>query len=105
MAWYRLYFLGAPGDIRNVDEFYTDDEGVALIIADRLHDAVRDLYAGWELWQGSRRVFRCTDSEAPRPHLSQAAITMKMQADFCGARRYCKRAEQRSLAVRDRSNA
>src|SRR5690242_530191 len=82
MAWYRLYFLGPRGDVRNVDEFYTDNEDIALIIADGLHDAVSDLYAGWELWHDTKRVFRCPDSEAPRPYVSQAAITMKMQGDL-----------------------
>jgi hypothetical protein len=82
MAWYRLYFLGLTGDIRNADEFYTDNDDQALFIADGLNDAVSDLYAGWELWQDTRRVFRFASSAMPRPPLSQTAITLKMQADL-----------------------
>ena len=82
MGWYRLYFLGPRGDIRYVDEFYTVNDDVALFLADGLHDAVRDEYAGWELWQDSRRVFRCANSASPRPHISLEAITTKMQADL-----------------------
>ena len=81
MAWYRLYFLGFRGDIRNVDEFDVANDNDALIMADIIHDAVRDIYVGWELWQGSRRVFHCANEAAPRPNVSQA-ITSQMQANI-----------------------
>jgi hypothetical protein len=71
MGWYRLYFLGQHGDIRNVDEFSAESDQTALILADGLHDAVRDIYAGYELWQNSRRVFRCANSGSPHPFISQ----------------------------------
>jgi len=82
MGWYRLNFLGPRGEIRNSDEFYTQSDDVALLIADGLHEAVSDLYTGWELWQDRRRVFRCPDSEAPRPAISEISMTTKMQANL-----------------------
>jgi hypothetical protein len=81
MAWYRLYFLSSRGDIRNVDEFDVASDNDALILADLLHDAVRDIYAGWELWEGSRQLFRCPNEAARRPYVSQP-ITTRMQANF-----------------------
>ena len=79
MAWYRLYFHSDRGDILNVDEFDVASDNDALILADLLHDAVRDIYAGWELWEGSRPLFRCPNEAARRPHVSQP-ITSRMQA-------------------------
>jgi len=79
MAWYRLYFLSSRGDIRNVDEFDVASDNDALILADLLHDAVRDIYAGWELWEGSRVLFRCPNEAARRPYVSKP-ITAQMQA-------------------------
>jgi hypothetical protein len=79
MAWYRLYFLSSRGDIRNVDEFDVASDNDALMMADLLHDSVRDIYAGWELWQGSRTVFRCPNEAAQRPYVPRP-ITTRMQA-------------------------
>jgi len=82
MAWYRLYFLGQHGDIRNVDEFSVDTDDQALILSDSLHDAVSDIYTGYELWQNSRRLFRYANSGSPHPLVPQQTITMKIQAEI-----------------------
>ena len=80
MPWYRVYFLSRNGDIRNVDEFVVRDDDTALALADGLHEAVSDLYAGYELWQDNRRIYRCSDP-ASRPCL-QHVITQGMQAEL-----------------------
>jgi hypothetical protein len=79
MAWYRLYFLSCDGDIRNVDEFVAQDDGLALALPDGLHEAVRDLYAGYELWQGSRRILSLLASRGPaiRPAAGNHAKTAR----------------------------
>lgn len=79
MAWYRVYFLSRNGDIRNVDEFVAGDDNSALTLADGLHEAVSDLYRGYELWQGSRRIYRCSHPAA-RPFIPQQVITRGIQA-------------------------
>jgi hypothetical protein len=81
MAWYRVYFLGAPGDIRNVDEFVANDDSSALTLADGIHEAVSDLYAGYEVWQGSRRVFQCLH-ETARPFIPEHVVTEKLQSQM-----------------------
>lgn len=80
MAWYRVYFLSRKGDIRNVDEFVARDDNSALTLADGIHEAVSDLYAGYELWQGSRRIYRCSYPSA-RPFIPQQVITKRIQAE------------------------
>ena len=80
MPWYRAYFLSRNGDIRNVDEFVATDDNTALALADGLHEAVSDLYAGYELWQDSRRIYRCSHPAA-RPFIPQHVITQRMQAE------------------------
>lgn|SRR5579863_1755320 len=82
MAWYQLYFLGKNGDVRNADEFESESDGNASLVADHLHEAVCDLYAGYELWQETRRVFRLTDGGNIRPHLDYERITARMQASI-----------------------
>jgi len=81
MPWYRVYFLSRNSDIRNVDEFVVRDDDTALALADGLHEAVSDLYAGYELWQDSRRIYRCSDPGS-RPFLPQHVITRGMQAEL-----------------------
>jgi hypothetical protein len=82
MGWYRLYFLSQQGDIRNVDEFSVKTDEHALVLADSLHDAVSDIYAGYELWHDSRRLFRCPNRESTRPFVPQQTITTEMQASL-----------------------
>lgn len=72
--------IAAGAVIRNVDEFNVSDDQHALMLADSLHDAVSDIYIGYELWQNSRRVFRCANNEAPRPFIALQSITLEMQA-------------------------
>lgn len=81
MPWYRVYFLSRNGDIRNVDEFVVTDDDTALALADGLHEAVSDLYPGYELWHDSRRIYRCSNP-ASRPFLPQHIITQGMQAEL-----------------------
>ncbi len=82
MAWYRVYFLSRAGDIRNVDEFEADTDAVAATFADQIHDAVSDLYAGYEVWHLSRCVTRRSSREQPRPALCHAQITERIQASL-----------------------
>ena len=80
MSWYRVYFLSRSGDIRNVDEFESDSDEVAVTFADQLHEAVSDLYPGYEVWHLSRCVTRRSSREKQRPSLCSAQVTDKMQA-------------------------
>jgi len=81
MRWYRAYFLSRNDEIRNVDEFVVKDDDTALALTDGVHEAVSDLYAGYELWQDSRRIYRCSDP-ASRPFIPQQVITQRMQAEI-----------------------
>jgi hypothetical protein len=108
MSWYRVYFLALDGDIRNADDFDAPGDDVALTLADGIHDAVSDLYAGYEVWQDNRLVFRCSNPSAPRPSIPDHVITQGMQAEllhrattlqksdtaFCRSRRLAERIHQ-----------
>jgi hypothetical protein len=72
--------LSRTGDIRNVDEFEAATDEVAVTIADQIHDAVNDLYEGYEVWHLSRCVVRRSSRETPRPDLCVAQISERMQA-------------------------
>jgi hypothetical protein len=78
MGWYRVYFLGPAGDIRNVDEFIAAEDASALTLAEGIYEAVSDLYAGYEVWQDSRRILRCLDQEA-RPFMSEKVVSKQLQ--------------------------
>jgi hypothetical protein len=80
MAWYRIYFLSRSGDIRNVDEFEAETDAIAVTFADRIHDAVSDIYEGYEIWQLSRRVVLRVSRQEPALALCRASITDRMQA-------------------------
>ena len=82
MSWYRIYFLSSSGDIRNVDEFDADTDESAVTFADQIHEAVCDLYEGYEVWHLSRRVVRRTTREAERPLLCRTILTDRMQASL-----------------------
>ena len=79
MSWYRVYFLSAGGDIRNADDFDAPTDEVALTLADGIHEAVSDLYAGYEVWHESRLVFRCPNRAAPRHRIPHQIITRQIQ--------------------------
>jgi hypothetical protein len=81
-SWYRVYFLSRSGEIRNVDEFEADADEVAVTIADQIHDAVSDLYAGYEVWQLSRCIARRGSREKPQPALCHAEMNDRMQASL-----------------------
>jgi hypothetical protein len=80
LSWYRVYFLSRAGEIRNVDEFEADSDEVAVTIADQVHEAVSDLYEGYEVWHLSRCVARRGSREKPRPAQCHAEMTERMQA-------------------------
>jgi hypothetical protein len=82
MAWYRVYFLSRTGDIRNVDEFEADTDTSAVTFADQIHDAVSDIYGGYEVWHLSRCIARRSSREQPRPALCHAQITERFQASL-----------------------
>jgi hypothetical protein len=82
MSWYRVYFLASAGDIRNADEFDVVGDEVALMLADSIHDAVSDLYAGYEVWQDNRLVFRRPNPNSPRPCIPDPVITQRMQVEL-----------------------
>lgn len=81
MVWYRVYFLSRHGDIRNVDEFAADDDQSALTLADGMHEAVSDLYEGYEVWQDSRCVRRCPHSQV-RPFVAQHGNSERIKAEM-----------------------
>lgn len=82
MAWYRVYFLSRSGDIRNVDEFDAETDEIAVTFADQIHDAVSDIYEGYEVWHLSRCVARRPNRNKPRPTLSHAQLTDRVQASL-----------------------
>jgi hypothetical protein len=82
MAWYRVYFLSRTGDIRNVDEFEAETDPIAVTFADQIHEAVSDIYEGYEVWHLSRCVARRSSREKPRPALCHAQITDRIQASL-----------------------
>lgn len=82
MAWYRVYFLSRTGDIRNVDEFDAETDAIAVTFADQIHEAVSDIYEGYEVWHLSRRVARRSSREKPSPPLCHAQITDRIQASL-----------------------
>lgn len=82
MAWYRVYFLSRSGDIRNVDEFDAETDAIAVTFADQIHDAVSDIYEGYEVWLLSRCIARRANREKPRPALCHAQITDRIQASL-----------------------
>jgi hypothetical protein len=75
-----MYFLAFSGEIRNVDEFEADSDESAATFADNIHEAVSDLYVGYEVWNLSRRVAERRSRDNPRPSLCQARVTRQMQA-------------------------
>ena len=82
MSWYRVYFLSPSGGIRNVDEFESASDEVAVTFADQLHEAVSDIYQGYEVWHLSRCIARRSSREKPRPVLCCAQVSDKMQASL-----------------------
>jgi hypothetical protein len=82
MAWYRVYFLSRAGDIRNVDEFEAETDVIAATFADQIHDAVSDIYEGYEVWHLSRCVARRSNREKPRPAVCHAQLTDRIQASL-----------------------
>lgn len=82
MSWYRVYFLSPSGDIRNVDEFEADGDETAVTFADQIHEAVSDIYEGYEVWHLSRCVARRSTRDKPRPTLCRAVVTERMQASI-----------------------
>jgi hypothetical protein len=82
MVWYRVYFLSRTGEIRNVDEFEAASDEIAVTIADQVHDAVSDLYEGYEVWQLSRCLARRGSREKPQPALCHAEMTDRMQSSL-----------------------
>jgi hypothetical protein len=78
---YRLYFLGKKGDFQNVEDFSAESDDQALLIAESLNDAVSDVYPGYELWQGARRIFRHPASAVHAVPASPAVIAIDIQAE------------------------
>jgi len=56
MTTYRLYLRDAEKQIVGRDDFDSDNDARALLIARMLRDACSDKCAGFELWQHTRRV-------------------------------------------------
>jgi hypothetical protein len=82
VALYQLYFLGKAGDIRNSDEFEACCDQDAQVFAYHLHEAICDLYSGYELWQETRRVQRFANDGKARPCLDYQCISREMQASI-----------------------
>jgi hypothetical protein len=56
MTAYRIYFLAGNGRISAHEDFEADTDVSAIRIARALCDACSDVCAGFELWQGQRRI-------------------------------------------------
>ena len=63
--FYRCYFLSADNRIKDTAEFQGADDPSALTEARRLFAAQKD-YAGFELWEGGRRVHTEFPGRSPR---------------------------------------
>lgn len=62
MPWYRMYFLSAAGEIRNADSFEADTDAIAISAAEQIHEAVSDIYSGYELCETNRTVCKFDDT-------------------------------------------
>ena len=56
MTTYRVYLRDAEKQIVGRDDFDSDNDARALLVARMLRDACSDKCAGFELWQNTRRV-------------------------------------------------
>jgi hypothetical protein len=56
MAGYRLYFLDEAQRITAREEFEADSDENAVAIAHQRYNANSDVYSGFELWCGARRL-------------------------------------------------
>ena len=56
MTTYRLYLRDGEKGIVGRDDFDSDNDARALLVARMLRDACSDKCAGFELWQNTRRV-------------------------------------------------
>jgi hypothetical protein len=88
MTTYCLYLRDGEKQIVGRDDFDTDNDARALLIARMLRDACSDKCAGFELWQNTRRV------DLPCPNWS------KFSADEIHAKVQTIVLE-RELAIRD----
>lgn len=57
MIGYRFYYLDQHSHIIGREEFFADDDKMALTIAASLREASERAHAGVMLWQGTRQVF------------------------------------------------
>ena len=88
MTAYRVYLRDAEKQIVGRDDFESDNDARALLVARMLRDACSDKCAGFELWQNTRRV------DLPCPNWS------KFSADEIHAKVQMIVLE-RELAIRD----
>ena len=88
MTTYRLYLRDAEKQVVGRDDFDSDNDARAMLIARMLRDACSDKCAGFELWQNTRRV------DLPCPNWS------KFSADEIHAKVQMIVLE-RELAIRD----
>lgn len=56
MTTYRLYLRDAERQIVGRDDFDSDNDARAMLVARMLRDACSDKCTGFELWQNTRRV-------------------------------------------------
>jgi hypothetical protein len=53
---YRIYLLGGDGCIEAAEFYPAKDETEALEIAASLHATCSDVFSGYEIWRGPRRI-------------------------------------------------
>jgi hypothetical protein len=53
---YRVYLLGLDGWIAAAESFSAEADGQALAIARSVMESTDDVFAGYELWSGARRI-------------------------------------------------
>jgi hypothetical protein len=93
MPWYRVYFLGRSGDIRNVDEFDAPMDHIAITLADSIYDAVSDLYPGYVVWRDSQCLIHVRHRRDPRPFVSGQIITEWWQSKLLRRLRSLQKSE------------
>lgn len=74
---YHLYFLDRRRRIVGCDDFAAASDRDALAIAEALADACADRCAGFELWQGERRVESGSLTGGPRTSETIAAAVQE----------------------------
>jgi hypothetical protein len=90
MAGYRIYFLNDSGGIEAADTIGVDNDASAVTMADQLHEALSEAYAGYEVWQEARQVAVRKNRASPRPPQCLDEVTETMQQSLLEREEYLR---------------